>query len=69
MDEITITISGLSGREEITVPSGTTIADLRATGQIAQGVSVRQAGQEVGDGTELVDGGHYVTTPPAAKHG
>ena len=67
--DITITISGLGGRTEVTVPEGTTVADLRATGQVSEGVGVRQAGQEIGDSTVLVNGGHYVTTPPAAKHG
>jgi hypothetical protein len=67
--DITITISGLGGRTEVTVPEGTTVADLRATGQVSEGVGVRQAGQEISDSTTLVNGGHYVTTPPAAKHG
>lgn len=66
---ITIKISGLGGRCEHDVPSGTTVGDLRALGHIAQGVGVRQAGVDVPDSTEVVDGGNYVTTPPAAKHG
>lgn len=69
MSGITITISGLGGANEVTVPVGTTIADLRAAGHIAEGVGIRQAGLPVGDAVEVVGGGQYITTPPAAKHG
>lgn len=67
--DLTITISGLGGRCEHDVPEGTTVGDLRALGHIAQGVGVRQGGVSVEDSTTVVNGGHYVTTPPAAKHG
>ena len=67
--DITFTVSGLGGREEITVPEGTTVGDLRATGKIAQGVTVKQAGEVIDDSTDVVEGAHYVTTAPEAKHG
>ena len=68
-DEITVTVSSLAGRQDHVVPAGTTAADLFATGIVADGCGLRQAGQPIPNGTVLVDGGNYVTTPPAAKHG
>ena len=67
--DITVSISSLSGRENVTVPEGTTAADLFAQGLVADGCGLRQAGLPVPSSTVLVDGGNYVTTPPAAKHG
>jgi len=69
MENITISISSLSGRESHEVPAGTTAADLFAQEIVAEGTKLRQAGQDVPNGTVLVDGGNYVVTPPAAKHG
>lgn len=69
MNEIKITISGLGGRSETTVREGATVAELRSTGLIAEGVTVRKDGQDVPDSEQVIEGGSYVITPPAAKHG
>jgi hypothetical protein len=66
---IDISVSSLAGRSQYTVEDGTTAADLRTDGIVAEGCGLRQAGLPVADDTVLVDGGNYVTTPPAAKHG
>ena len=69
LGDITIVVSGLAGRQEITVPVGTTAADLYAQGIVTEGSGLRQGGQTVPNHHVLIDGGNYVTTPPAAKHG
>lgn len=66
---MTITISGLGGRQDVEVDNDATIGSLRELGFIPAGAGVRLAGAQVGDYATVEAGAHYVTTPPAAKHG
>lgn len=73
MASITVNLRGLSGSLELEVPSGSTVADVRAAaaenGSDIDGLTVRADGQTVGDDTPVRDEQILVTTPAEAKHG
>lgn len=68
-ESISINVSGLSGRIELELPSGSTVGDAREAAEVSDGMQVRYGGRAVGDDTPLEDGATLVTAPPAAKHG
>jgi hypothetical protein len=69
MSSITVTVSGLGGRVDVDLPEGANVGDARNAAEIDPGLQVRTGGRPVGDQSELSDGQHLVTAPPAAKHG
>lgn len=69
MSNISIDVSGLSGRISLELPSGSTVADAREAAGFDDGLQVRSGGAPLTDDAQLQDGQQLVTAPPAAKHG
>lgn len=69
MPSITVTVSGLAGQVNVDLPEGANVGDARNAAEIDPGLQVRTGGRPVTDDSELSDGQHLVTAPPAAKHG
>lgn len=68
-ESISINVSGLSGRIELELPSGSTVGDAREAAEVGDGMQLRYGGRAVSDDTPLEDGATIVSAPPAAKHG
>jgi hypothetical protein len=68
MSDVTIRISGVGSSREVTVESGSTLADLDLDNE-GQGTDVRVNGESVSPDTPLSAGDQVTQTPQGAKLG